>query len=97
MAIDCYKSALRINPDDDETRYNMSLAIYLFNKNNDSNANNKDNQLNNESDSNNRNNKEEYNKDDKENNNNIDDKKVLINPIKQENKEGFDITIKLNY
>ena len=26
------------------------------------------------------------------NNNNIDDKKVLINPIKQENKEGFDIT-----
>ena len=27
-----------------------------------------------------------------ENNNNIDDKKILINPIKQENKEGFDIT-----
>ena len=32
------------------------------------------------------------NEENNNNNNNIDDKKVLINPIKQENKEGFDIT-----
>ena len=32
-AVDFYKSSLRINPEDNETRYNLAMAIYMINKN----------------------------------------------------------------
>lgn len=33
QAVECYKSALRCNPKDDETRYNLAMAQYMLKKN----------------------------------------------------------------
>lgn len=38
-AINCYKTALRCNPKDDETRYNLAMAIHQLKKSNNSNSN----------------------------------------------------------
>lgn len=35
QAVECYKSALRCNPHDNETRYNLALAQYMLKKNQD--------------------------------------------------------------
>ncbi len=35
QAVECYKSALRLNPKDDETRYNLAMAQYMLKKNQD--------------------------------------------------------------
>ncbi|MDO4824079.1 MAG: VWA domain-containing protein, partial [Bacteroidales bacterium] len=44
-AVENYKSALRMNPDDNETRYNLALAQYMFKKTqNDPKQNNQNNQ-----------------------------------------------------
>ncbi len=34
-AVENYKSSLRLNPDDDETRYNLAMALYMIEKNKD--------------------------------------------------------------
>lgn len=43
-AVNYYKSALRCNPDDNETRYNLAMAQYQLKKNQDKNGNNNQNQ-----------------------------------------------------
>ena len=44
-AIECYKNALRRNPKDDETRYNLALCMHqLQNQNQNQDQNNKDDQ-----------------------------------------------------
>ena len=42
QAVECYKSALRCNPNDNETRYNLALAQYMLKKNQDQNQQNQD-------------------------------------------------------
>ena len=42
QAVECYKSALRCNPDDNETRYNLALAQYMLKQNQDQNQQNQD-------------------------------------------------------
>ena len=42
-AAELYKSALRHNPQDNETRYNLAMAQYLIKKNKNNNKDNKDN------------------------------------------------------
>ena len=70
-AIMCYKSALRINPNDNETRYNLALSIYLLNKNQKSinNNQNKDNQSNQDTNKNKEESNKENNKNDSESQN----------------------------
>ncbi len=43
-AVDYYKSSLRLNPKDDETRYNLSLALYMLEKNQEEQKNQDQNQ-----------------------------------------------------
>ena len=42
QAVECYKSALRCNPDDNETRYNLAMAQYMLKQNQDQNQQNQD-------------------------------------------------------
>ncbi len=63
-AVDSYKNSLRINPKDEETRYNLALAQELLKNQQDQNKDNKDDK--------NKDNKDQDKKDDKEKN---DDKK----------------------
>ena len=65
QAIEYYKMALRCNPQDNETRYNLALCKKLL-KNNPQNQNNKD--------KNNKNNKDKNNKDKNKNDKNKDNK-----------------------
>lgn len=69
-AIDCYKMALRNNPTDDETRYNLALCKKLLKDQKKQNQNNKDNK-------NDKNKNKDKNKDqnkDKDKDKNTDDK-----------------------
>lgn len=69
-AIDCYKMALRNNPTDDETRYNLALCKKLLKDQQKQNQNNKDNK-------NDKNKNKDKNKDqnkDKDKDKNTDDK-----------------------
>lgn len=43
-SIEYYKSSLRLNPSDDETRYNLSLALYMLEKNQEEQKNQEQNQ-----------------------------------------------------
>jgi len=68
QAIDCYKMALRCNPQDNETRYNLALCQKLLknqpqqNKNQDKNKNNKNNKDKNKQDQNKDKNKNDQDK-----------------------------------
>ncbi|MBQ8676203.1 MAG: tetratricopeptide repeat protein [Bacteroidaceae bacterium] len=42
QAVECYKSALRCNPDDNETRYNLAMAQYMLKQNQYQNQQNQD-------------------------------------------------------
>ena len=46
-AVNLYKSSLRCNPDDDETRYNLAKALYQLKKSQDNNKNNQNQNQNN--------------------------------------------------
>ena len=46
QAVELYKSALRCNPQDDETRYNLALAQYMLKKNQQNQDQNQQNQQN---------------------------------------------------
>jgi Ca-activated chloride channel family protein len=65
-AVNFYKEALRNNPNDEETRYNLSEAIRKLQKNDQNNNNNQDNQSNN----NQNDDKNKSNKDQSQNQNN---------------------------
>ncbi len=67
-AIGAYKNALRNNPDDDETRYNLALAQKLRKKE----ADNKDNKKNKDDQNKNDKNKEDQNKENQDQNKNKD-------------------------
>lgn len=78
-AIEAYKKALRDNPNDDQTRYNLALCKKLLKnqpKNNDKNKENKD--KNNKQDKDNKDKERDKNKDDK------DDKQKQQNPPQNE-------------
>ncbi|MGP1624888.1 tetratricopeptide repeat protein [Prevotella koreensis] len=78
-AIEAYKKALRDNPNDDQTRYNLALCKKLLKnqpKNNDKNNENKD--KNNKQDKDNKDKERDKNKDDK------DDKQKQQNPPQNE-------------
>jgi Ca-activated chloride channel family protein len=68
-AVNYYKEALRNNPGDEETRYNLSEAIRKLQKNDQNNNNNKNNQ-DNQSDNNQNDDKNKSNKDQSQNQNN---------------------------
>ena len=67
QAVELYKSALRCNPNDNETRYNLAMAQYMLKKNqqNQGNNQNQDNKNQNEDD---KNNNKDKNKDQKDQN-----------------------------
>ena len=80
-AIECYKMALRCNPQDNETRYNLALCKKLLK--NQPQKNNKDNK-NNKNKNNKNKNKDQNNKD----NNNEQDKNNKKNNDKDKNKQN---------
>ena len=80
-AVENYKNSLRLNPDDDETRYNLALALFMLEKNKEEQKkqnrdnNNQDKNKNEEKDSNKQENqsnqdKEQKNKENNDNENN---------------------------
>lgn len=79
-AIEAYKQALRDNPNDDETRYNLALCKKLMKNNPDNNKQNKNNQ---DKDKKQDKNKDENKDNDKDKDNNKD-KKDKQNPPPQE-------------
>ena len=82
-ALEAYKDALRNNPDDDETRYNLSLAKLCAdeqNKNNDKKDDKKDDQQKDDK-------KDDQQKDDKKDDQQKDDKQDQKNDNKNEQKD----------
>lgn len=94
QAIDCYKDALRCNPHDNETRYNLALCKKLLkdqqqNKNkNDQNKNNKDKNKQNKKQNKDKNNKDQNKNQDKDKQN--QDKNKNNNNNNQPNKPNQD-------
>ena len=88
-AVNSYKEALRNNPNDSETRYNLSEAIRKLQKNNPNNPNNPNNQDNqdNQSDNNQKNDDKKNNTKDKskDQNNQSKNQKNQQNPAEKPN------------
>ena len=92
-ALEAYKNALRNNPDDDETRYNLSLAKLCAdeqNKNNDK----KDDEQNKNNDKKDDQQKDDQQKDDKKDDQQKDDKQDQKNDNKNEQKDKKNNTSK---
>jgi tetratricopeptide (TPR) repeat protein len=85
-AVNSYKEALRNNPNDSETRYNLSEAIRKLQKNNPNNPNNPNNQ-DNQSDNNQKNDDKKNNNKDKskDQNNQSKNQKNQQNPAEKPN------------
>lgn len=84
-ALEAYKNALRNNPNDDETRYNLSLAKLCAdeqNKNNDKNDENKDDQKDDQQKDDQKNDQQKDNKQDQKNDNNNEQNDKKNNPSK---------------
>lgn len=91
-AIECYKMALRCNPQDNETRYNLALCKKLLKnqpqKNNKDNKNNKNNKnKNNKNKNKDQNNKDKNNEQDKNNKKNNDKDKKKQNQNEERNQD----------
>ena len=91
-AIDCYKMALRNNPQDNETRYNLALCKKLLKDQPQQNQDNKDNKNKDKNNKDkNKDNKNDQNKNkdnkNKDNNDKNQDKKQNQNQNKQQNKQ----------
>ena len=88
-AIECYKMALRCNPQDNETRYNLALCKKLLKnqpqKNNKDNKNNKN--KNNKNKNKDQNNKDKNNEQDKNNKKNNDKDKNKLNQNEERNQD----------
>jgi len=86
-AVDAYKNSLRINPKDEETRYNLALAQELLKQQQEQNKDNKDNQ---NKDNKDKDKEKQDKKDDKKKDKEGDDKDKKENPKddKKENKDG---------
>lgn len=88
-AIECYKMALRCNPQDNETRYNLALCKKLLKnqpqKNNKDNKNNKN--KNNKNKNKDQNNKDKNNEQDKNNEKNNDKDKNKQNQNEERNQD----------
>lgn len=88
-AIECYKMALRCNPQDNETRYNLALSKKLLKnqpqKNNKDNKNNKN--KNNKNKNKNQNNKDKNNEQNKNNKKNNDKDKNKQNQNEERNQD----------
>lgn len=88
-AIECYKMALRCNPQDNETRYNLALCKKLLKnqpqKNNKDNKNNKN--KNNKNKNKDQNNKDKNNEQDKNNKKNNDKDKNKQNQNEERNQD----------
>lgn len=88
-AIECYKMALRCNPQDNETRYNLALCKKLLKnqpqKNNKDNKNNKN--KNNKNKNKDKNNKDKNNEQDKNNKKNNDKDKNKQNQNEERNQD----------
>ncbi len=86
-AVEAYKQALRNNPKDEETRYNLALAKEMLKKDQDKNDQNKD-----DKDKKDKNDEKDKNKDKKDGDNKDDnkekDKEGDKGDQKEENKEG---------
>ena len=91
-AIECYKMALRCNPQDDATRYNLALCKKLLKnqpqQNNQNNQNNKNNKDKNKQNKNDQDKNKEQNKNDKDKNNKDKDKDK--DKQNQQNKQNQD-------
>ena len=92
-AIECYKMALRYNPQDDETRYNLALCKKLLknqpqqNNQNNKNKNNKDKNKNNKQ--NQDKNKQDQNKDKNDKDKNKNKNQDKQNQQKQQNQDNM--------
>jgi len=73
-AVDAYKNALRNNPNDDETRYNLAVAQKLLEKENQDNKDNKDDKNKDNKDNKDKDNKDKDDKNKDENKDKKDDK-----------------------
>ena len=83
QAVECYKGALRCNPNDDETRYNLAMAQYMLKKNEDNQG--QDNQQNDQQQNQDQNNQDQ-NKDQKDKDQQ-DQNQDKQNDKEQDNKE----------
>jgi len=84
-ALEAYKNALRNNPNDDETRYNLSLAKLCAdeqNKNNDKNDENKDDQKDDQQKDDQKDDQQKDNKQDQKNDNKNEQNDKKNNPSK---------------
>ena len=92
-SVEYYKSSLRLNPSDDETRYNLCMAMYMLDKNKKDQENQKQNQDQSQnSDKENQDKQQDQNKDDKEKDKNKKDQNKKedsdnSDSDKQENKD----------
>ena len=91
-AIECYKMALRCNPQDNATRYNLALCKKLLKnqpqQNNQNNKNNKNNKDKNQQNKNDKDKNKDQNKNDKDTNNKDKDKnKDKQNQQNQQNQD----------
>lgn len=93
-AVDAYKNSLRINPKDEETRYNLALAQELLKQQQEQNKDNKDDQNKDNKDNKDQDkenpdkNKDEENKDEKKNKEDDKNKKEDPKDDEKENKDG---------
>lgn len=92
-SVEYYKSSLRLNPSDDETRYNLCMAMYMLDKNKKDQENQKQNQDQSQnSDKENQDKQQDQNKDDQEKDKNKKDQNKKedsdnSDSDKQENKD----------
>ena len=82
-SVESYKKALRLNPNDEATKYNLSYALNLLKNQNQKNKNNKNNK-------NDKNNKDQKNKNDKNKQNNKNDKDKQNKQNQDQNKNKQD-------
>ncbi len=83
-SIDAYKKSLRLNPNDEDTRYNLSYAMKKLQQQNQQNQQNKDNKDN----QNNKDNKENKDNKDKQNQKNKDQKDQKDNKQDQQQQKN---------
>ena len=85
-SIDAYTQALKLNPNDDETKYNLSYALDLLKNQNQQNKNNKNNDKDKNKQNQDKQNKNDQNKDQNKNNQNQQNKNDQKN--QQQNQQG---------
>lgn len=90
QAVELYKSALRCNPKDDETRYNLAMAQFMLKKNQNNQGGGGNNDQNKDNKDQNKDKNKDQNKDNKDQDKDNKDKNQDQNKDNKENKDNQD-------